>query len=78
MTLQSAVLTYRVLESANLSSEKQQPARATTAELTYENMKKELKVIHDSSPLNSSNGFDIKLESAYLAERKIVILWRKV
>ena len=78
MTLQSAVLTYRVLKIANLSNEKQQPARATNAELTYENMKKQLKAIHDSSSLNSSNGFDIKLELAYFAQRKMVILWGKV
>ena len=39
MTLPTAVLAYRVLKSANISSEKQQLARATITELNYENMK---------------------------------------
>ena len=55
MTSLSAVLTYRVLKNANLSNDKQQLTRATIAELSYENMKKHLKAIHDSSSLNSSD-----------------------
>ena len=49
MTLPTAVLAYRVLKSANISNEKQQSARAAMAELNYENMKKRLKAINDSS-----------------------------
>ena len=37
MTLPSAVLTYQVLRCSNVSNEKQQLARATIFELTYDN-----------------------------------------
>ena len=60
MTLPSGVLAYQVLKSANLTPEKQELARATITELTYENMKKQLKAIHDSSSSNSIDSFEIK------------------
>ena len=44
----SAELAYRVLKFANLSHEKQQPARATIADLIHENTEKQLKSVHDS------------------------------
>ena len=40
ITLPSAVLAHRVLKCSNLTKEKQQLARATLADLNYENMKK--------------------------------------
>ena len=43
ISLRSAVLAYHVLKSSNLPNEKQQVARATFTELTYENMKKQLR-----------------------------------
>ena len=70
MTLPSGVLAYRVLKGANLTPEKQQLARATITELTYENMKKQLKAIHDSSSSNSIDSFEIKPEPTFVNETK--------
>ena len=70
MTLPSGVLAYRVLKSANLTPEKQQLARATITELTYENFKKQLKAIHDSSSSNSIGSFEIKSEPTFVNETK--------
>ena len=39
ITLPTAILTYCVLKSANISNEKQQLATATITELNYDNMK---------------------------------------
>ena len=47
--LPTGVLAYHVLKNANTSNEKQQLIRATLTSLTYENMKKILKTIYDSS-----------------------------
>ena len=47
MGLPDGVLAYRLLKSTNLTVEKQQLARATLSELTYDNMKKQLKAIFD-------------------------------
>lgn len=69
MTLSLAVLAYMALKRSNLFNEKQF-ARVMILQLTYENMKKRLNAIHDSSSLNQSDGFDIKSESIYLAEEK--------
>ena len=60
MTLPSGVFVYQVLKSNNLTPEKQQLARATITELTYQNMKKQFKAIHDSSSGNSIDSFEIK------------------
>ena len=70
MTLPSGVLAYWVLISANLTPERQQLARATITELIYENMKKQLKAICDSSSSNSIDRFDIKSEQAFVNETK--------
>ena len=40
MVLPTGVLAYKVLNNANISSEKKQLIRATVVSLTYENMKK--------------------------------------
>ena len=42
--LPEPVLAYRVLNSANISVEKGQLARATVSELTYSNMQRQLKL----------------------------------
>ena len=55
MTLPTAVLAYRVLESASISNEKQQLVKATITKLNYKNMKKLLKAIHDSFPVHYEN-----------------------
>ena len=46
MVLLTGVLTYKVLKNVNISSEQKQLIRATVVSLTYENMKKQLKVIY--------------------------------
>ena len=51
----TGVLAYKVLTSANISSEKKQLIRATVVSLTYENMTKQLKAIYDSSANSSTN-----------------------
>ena len=68
MTLPIAVLAYQDFEISNLLNEKQQLARATIYELTYESMKKQLKTIHDSSPIGSSKNIDSKSEPIYILE----------
>ena len=70
MTLPTAVLGYCVLKSANISNEKQQSARAAMAELNYENMKKRLKAINDSSSFSAENSFEIKSEPTYVTDMK--------
>ena len=62
MSLPSAVLAYQALKSSNLLNEKQQLARTTLRNLTYENMKKQLKAIEDNSSIQSENNFQIKSE----------------
>ena len=47
--LPTGALAYHVLKNANTPNEKQQLIRATLTSLTYENMKKLLKTIYDSS-----------------------------
>ena len=49
MELPTGVLADRVLKNANITHEKQQLLRATLNSLIYENMKKQLKAIYDSS-----------------------------
>lgn len=57
-----------MLKNANLSIEKQQLASATIPELTYDNMKKLLKAIHDSSTIVASYSFIIKSEWNYFSK----------
>ena len=70
MTLPTVVLAYRILKSPNISNEKEQLPRATITELNYENMRKQLKAIHDSSSVSTGNSFEIKAEPTYLNDRK--------
>ena len=62
MSLPSAVLAYQALKSSNLLNEKQQLARTTLRNLTYDNMKKQLKAIENNSSIQSENNFQIKSE----------------
>ena len=64
-SLSTDVLAYRVLKSANLSQHHEQLARATISELTYEDMKKQLKKIFGDSS-KDFGGVDtsiVKIES---------------
>ena len=58
----------RLLKSANIYKEKQQLARATLTELTFANMRKQLKAIHDSASDHYNNiqaELPIKVEPVY-------------
>ena len=57
MSLPSAVLACRVLESSNVPNEEQQLIRPTLIDLTYENMKKQLMALEDNSSIQSENTF---------------------
>ena len=72
MELPTGVLAYEVLKNANILNEKQQLIRATLTSLTYENMKKQLKTINDSS-INSASS-NIKEEQVFLTQKKRVML----
>ena len=70
MVLPTGVLAYKVLNNANISSEKKQLIRATVVSLTCENMKKQLKAIYDSSANSSANELvDVKSEPMSYANR---------
>lgn len=63
MELPTAVLAYRLLKSANISSKKQQLVRATLGSLTFDNMKKQLKAIYESCGGGErEKGAEIKVE----------------
>lgn len=72
MTLPSAVLAYQVLEISNLLNEKHKLARATMSEyeLTCDSMKKQFKVIQDSSSIGSSENVGSKSEPTYILETR--------
>ena len=72
MELPTGVLAYKVLKNANILNEKQQLIRATLTSLTYENTKKQLKAINDSS-INSASS-NIKEEQVFLTQKKRVML----
>ena len=72
MELPTGVLAYKVLKNANILNEKQQLIRATLTSLTYENMKKQLKAINDSS-INSASS-NIMEEQVFLTQKKRVML----
>ena len=70
MVLPTGVLEYKVLNNADISSEKKQLIRATVRTLTYENMTKQLKATYDSSANSSTNELvDIKSEPVYYANK---------
>ena len=64
LALPDGVLAYRLLKSANLSSEHEQLAKATLPSLTYDNMKKQLKKIFNKVS-TSSLPILVKIEPAY-------------
>ena len=62
--LPSAVLTYRILNNANVGQEREQVARATLA--TYSNMKDQIRKIFDETCLGPPSPYvdqDINIES---------------
>ena len=61
MILPTGVLAYKVLNNANISSEKEHLIRTTIVTLTFESMTKQLKAIYDSSgnSVNNNDNFDI-------------------
>ena len=67
MELPTGVSAYRVLKNANISNEKQQLVRAALTSLTYENMKKQLKAIYDSS-INLASNDNIKEDQIFLTQ----------
>ena len=68
-TMSSDILAYRLLNSANLPEQQKQLARATVGDLTYEQMKSQLKKIFgDSSATDSENSALIKIEPTYQSQ----------
>ena len=50
------VLAYKLLINANISEEKQSMCRATMEKLTFGNIKKQLKIIHDCTGMDVATG----------------------
>ena len=75
MELPTGVLAYRMLKSANISEEKQQLVRVTLVALTYEDMKKKLKAIHNSV---SNENDDEKIKMSHPIGQKMIVLIMKV
>ena len=73
IVLPTEVVAYKVLNKANISSEKKQLVRATVVTLTYENMTKQLKAMYDSfgNSVNSNDNFDIKCETVHYANKSL-------
>ena len=67
MDLPGGVLAYQLLKNARISEEKQQLARATIGDLTFENMSKQLKAIHDHSD-DKGTDLPIKVEPTFETE----------
>ena len=66
IVLPTGVLAYKVLNNANVSSEKKQLIRAIVS-LTYESMKKQLKAIYDRSANSSANELvDVKVSQCFM------------
>ena len=74
MKYADGVLAYKLLINANISEEKQSMCRATMGKLTFENIKKQLKVIHDctgmdvTSRTNNTSSVTVKKEPVFEAE----------
>ena len=70
MELPDGVLAYRLLKSANIESIKQTMVRTSIAKLSLDEVKKQLKAVHDNTVQSSSPATDvaIKLENAYLCD----------
>ncbi|CAF2215355.1 unnamed protein product [Rotaria magnacalcarata] len=77
LDLPDGVLAYRLLKSANVSEQHQQLARATLIDLTYENMKQQLKKIFGgptNAGIDKNNSIDlglsaIKVEPVFLESK---------
>ena len=67
MELPSEVLACKLLINAKLPSDKQLMARTTVGNLTYENMKKQLKAIHDISGnvLSNASSSGVRLDKSH-------------
>ena len=71
MTLPEGVLAYRVLKSANLTTEQEQLARATVTDITYKAMCDKLKSIFGDNtrsnkhPSSDKSAIDLKQEQFY-------------
>ena len=59
------MLAYRLFKSTDISEDRQQLARATLTELTYDNMKKQLKAIFDNVNGGTSQDITFKTENIY-------------
>ena len=69
MELPQGVLAYRLLKSANLSKEKQALVRATVNNLTYNDMKKQIRAVHDKK-VSIKSSLDVnndKVKESYAA-----------
>ena len=55
MKYPDSVLAYKLLINANISDEKQQMCRATMGTLSFDNIKRQLKVIHDATGIDSKS-----------------------
>ena len=64
MELPTGILAYRLLKSADISEDKQQLARATLSEFSYECMKRQLKAIYDNLSQEISSA-PAKVEPTY-------------
>ena len=67
MSYADGILAYKLLINARISKEKQTMCRATMGTLTFENIKKQLKVIHDVTghtlySCNSNNDTSVKVK----------------
>ena len=70
MELPTGVPAYKVLKSANISNQKQQLIHATIVTLTYDNMKRQLKAIFDSSTTSTdSERIDVKSEPIFYVNK---------
>lgn len=67
MELPEGVLAYRLLKSANISSEKQALVRATIANLTLDDMTKQLRAIFDRLAIKEIKE-EIDVKPTFLAE----------
>ena len=72
MKYADSVLAYKLLINANISEEKQSMCRATMGKLTFENIKRQLKVIHDATGTDTQTSIQsdvvVKEEPVFEAE----------
>ena len=69
MNYADAVLAYKLLINANISEEKQSMCRATMVKLTFANIKRQLKVIHDSTGIGTQNdGQNVTVKEEHVFE----------